>query len=33
MEDGRGVGPVGCAAAGEVWLEKRPIDEDGSQEF
>ena len=33
MKDGRGVGPVGGAAAGEVWLEQGPIDEEISQEF
>ena len=33
MKDGRGVAPVGGVAAGEVWLEQRPVDEDVSQEF
>jgi hypothetical protein len=33
MKDGLGVSPVGGAAAWEVWLEQRPVDEDGSQEF
>ena len=33
MKDGRGVGPVRGATAGEVWLEQRPVDEDVSQQF
>ena len=33
MTDGRSFAPVGGAAAGEVWLEQRPVDEEFSPEF